>query len=141
MIGCGGWGSRNFLSWNRCYNSLGRENSRSMLDGRSRNMNAVLKLMSLKCQDIQTEGLSTQVKIPVLSFKTGKKCKWKHHMHISNAETCHKRCVQHQRLCCKVENVKESWQKRRDTWVECHIWLQNLQFLVNWIPDNCLPNK
>ena len=46
-----------------------------MLDGRSRKMNTVLKLMSLKCQDIQTEGLSTQVKIPVLSFKTGKKSK------------------------------------------------------------------
>ena len=71
----------------------------------------------------------------------GKKCKWKNHMHISNAETCHKRCVKHQRLSCKVENVKGSWQKRSDTWVECHIWFQNLQFLINWVPDKCLPNK
>ena len=31
--------------------------------------------------------------------------------------------------------------KRSDTWVERHIWFQNLQFLINWVPDNCSPNK
>ena len=115
MIGCGEWGRRKFPSWNRCYNSLGRENRRSMLDGRSRKMSSFkadeFELPGYPNRDAEYTGENTCLVIQNI----GKKCKWKNHRHLSNAETCHKRCVQHQRICCKVENVKgkEKWRVSR----------------------------